>query len=379
MRRFALLAPGLFSLGLLALGGCADKTAILLEVRSDDLSVPADVDTLEIRAEHYLGATFEQSFAIGGTWPHTLTIRPAPGETSGRVDITVTGRRSGAFVVRRVVSAVFAAGQTRRVEIVLPRSCVGVMCTDGVDCQAGMCMTTPMTDGGVPDAGMDAGTDAGSDDGGAEDSGTEDAGDLDAGPGDSGPGDAGGSDAGPPPRTLVINEIDYDQVGTDSAEYVEILNVSADPVSLMGVELMMVNGSGGTPYTRVTLSGTLAPGAYAVVTVAGVVLPTDTLRFPFLAAMDNAQNGAPDGVALVDTIGGRVIDALSYEGSITSAMLPGIATPVSLVEGGASPAAVDSNTVPGALCRMPNGTDTDVASLDWALCGTLTPGAPNAM
>jgi large repetitive protein len=93
---------------------------------------------------------------------------------------------------------------------------------------------------------------------------------------------------------------------------------------------------------------------------------------------DAIQNGSPDGMALVDTTTMTVIDAFSYEGSITAAMLPGFATPPSLVEGTALPATVaDSNTVLGSLCRHPNGQDTDNASADWAFCGTLSVGVAN--
>jgi hypothetical protein len=95
---------------------------------------------------------------------------------------------------------------------------------------------------------------------------------------------------------------------------------------------------------------------------------------------DNVQNGAPDGIALVDTTGATptVIDALSYEGSITAAMLTGFPAPVSLVEGTALAATVaDSNTTAASLCRAPNGQDTDDAATDWKLCTVPTPGAAN--
>ena len=92
------------------------------------------------------------------------------------------------------------------------------------------------------------------------------------------------------------------------------------------------------------------------------------------------QNGSPDGMALVDTSTETLIDALSYEGAITAATIPGFAAPVSLVEGTVLPTSVaDSNTVQGSLCRLPNGTDTNDAANDWKFCGTVTPGAANAM
>ena len=48
---------------------------------------------------------------------------------------------------------------------------------------------------------------------------------------------SGGSDS------LVINEIDYDQPGSDTAEFVEIVNVGSSGVNLTGVDLVLVNGS----------------------------------------------------------------------------------------------------------------------------------------
>ena len=89
-----------------------------------------------------------------------------------------------------------------------------------------------------------------------------------------------------------------------------------------------------------------------------------------------AQNGAPDGVALVATAAGTLLDALSYEGAITAATI-GSAT-FNLVEGTLLPATVaDSNTVAGSLIRFPDGGDTNDAATDWRFTTTPTPGAAN--
>ena len=53
--------------------------------------------------------------------------------------------------------------------------------------------------------------------------------------------------------TLVINEVDYDQPGTDAAEFVEIKNVGAAAVDLSGYELVMVNGATNTAYQTFAL------------------------------------------------------------------------------------------------------------------------------
>lgn len=184
-----------------------------------------------------------------------------------------------------------------------------------------------------------------------------------------------------PTPGLVINEVDYDNVGVDGAEFVELYNGSAVAVSLAGKELRLVNGVTGTVYTTVALDalGTIPAGGYALVASNTVTVPPGVPVARFGLAQDNLQNGAPDGIALVDTVAVTVLDALSYEGSITAADLGAPFTgTVSLVEGTALSAALaDSNTAQGSLARSPNGVDTNNAAADWAFVGTPTPGAPN--
>jgi hypothetical protein len=176
---------------------------------------------------------------------------------------------------------------------------------------------------------------------------------------------------------LIINEVDYDQPGTDNAEFVELYNAGRSPVDLSTVALVFVNGSNNQQYSRINLSGTLAPGAYAVVASSGVMVPTGVARFPI--GNEALQNGAPDGVALIDTAAGTLLDALSYEGAIRAAQITGIPGTVNLVEGTVLPAAVaDSNAAPGSLSRAPNGVDTDDAANDWRFVSMPTPGAANA-
>jgi hypothetical protein len=62
------------------------------------------------------------------------------------------------------------------------------------------------------------------------------------------------------------------------------------------------------------------------------------------------QNGAPEGIAPVDTATGNLLDAFACEGPITAATIDG--QTYSLVEGTALPDDVaDSNTVDGSLSR----------------------------
>jgi hypothetical protein len=178
---------------------------------------------------------------------------------------------------------------------------------------------------------------------------------------------------------LVINEVDYDNVGIDTAEFVEIFNPSAAPVSLAGLAVVLVNGSNQTEYDRVDLSpaGSLAPGDYLVISGSGVSVPASAKHIDPVWTQDQIQNGAPDGVALVDTVTHTVLDAISYEGSIAAATLTDFPATVSLVEG--TPTGVaDSSSTQKSLCRLTNGGDTDNAATDWGLCATPTPGAANS-
>ena len=164
----------------------------------------------------------------------------------------------------------------------------------------------------------------------------------------------------PPPgeqAKLVLNEVDYDQVGTDANGFVEIKNVGGAAADLATVDLVAVNGGDSSEYDRVALTGTLAAGAHLDIAI-------------------ELQNGAPDGLALLG--GATLLDALSYEGGITAATIGG--QTYNLVEGTVLPTAVeDSNTVGGSLIRNPDGKDTNDAAADWAFTTTITRGATNVL
>jgi hypothetical protein len=175
---------------------------------------------------------------------------------------------------------------------------------------------------------------------------------------------------------LVLNELDYDNVGGDTAEFVEVFNGGTGPASLEGLAIAFVNGLDGTEYRRVELTGALAAGGYLVVADPGVHVASGATVVRFPVTHDVIQNGAPDAVTLIDTVGLKVLDALSYEGEITKAQLDGFPTAVNLVEGTAA-TALDANDDQGDLSRTPNGADTDDADTDWAFVPVATPGVTN--
>lgn len=182
---------------------------------------------------------------------------------------------------------------------------------------------------------------------------------------------------------LVINEVDYDNVGNpDTREFIEIYNRSPDIVSLTGVSVVLINGTvgAGTQYAGYDLGAAaaqLAPGQYLVIRQADVALPLGTPFIDFAPPGEGAiQNGVSDGIAIVDVEAQALIDALSYEGSINAVSIPGFIAPVSLVEGMAT-SVMDSSTVAGSLARFPNGIDANNAATDFHFATTLTPGEAN--
>ena len=183
----------------------------------------------------------------------------------------------------------------------------------------------------------------------------------------------------PGPRPI-INEVDYDNPDLDTAEFIEIYNAGTTAQDLTNLQLVLVNGSSNLTYSVISLApaGVLPAGAYVVVgpasllaTVPGVLGVDPGVETNIL------QNGDPDGLALVDSANHIVLDALSYDGAIMAAQVTYVGV-VSLVEGTVAPlTSGDSTLIQGSMCRLPDGVDTNDASIDWHFCNTPTPGAPN--
>ena len=107
----------------------------------------------------------------------------------------------------------------------------------------------------------------------------------------------------PPLANVFINEINYDPAGNDTGEYIEVAGLAGTDLS--GWKLVLYNGSGGAAYRTITLGGTLADSA-------------NGFGFSsYTTVNDGIQNGAPDGIALVDPFD-RVVQFLSYEGTMTA-------------------------------------------------------------
>ncbi|MGE3455304.1 MAG: thrombospondin type 3 repeat-containing protein, partial [Kofleriaceae bacterium] len=178
---------------------------------------------------------------------------------------------------------------------------------------------------------------------------------------------------------LVINEVDYDQIGSDNAEFIEIYNPSGSTISLAGKQLLLISGSGNVIYDTINLgTGSIPSHGFLVVAGTAVTVMSPAVKLDPGWTNDRVQNGAPDGIALIDSVNHTLIDAISYEGAMMMVDLPGFPAQSSLVEGTMLPTTTaDSNTVAGSLCRSPTGLDTDDAAADWGVCAMPTAGKPN--
>lgn len=120
-----------------------------------------------------------------------------------------------------------------------------------------------------------------------------------------------------------INEIHYDNSGTDVAEIIEVV-IKDEGLTISDFGVTLYNGNNGLAYgtksvgTDFTYGGTT--GGY--------------LFYYFTYPVNGIQNGSPDGMAL--SYSGSLIQFLSYEGTFTA--MDGVAngtlsTDIGVVEG----------------------------------------------
>jgi len=162
----------------------------------------------------------------------------------------------------------------------------------------------------------------------------------------------------------VINEIDYDQPSSDTAEFIEIKNRGTEAGDLSSVAVLLINGrnNGASSYGSFNLPAVdLAPGEYFV-----ICKDASTVAICDLDVLSSIQNGAPDAVAL--SIGGVIVDAVSYEGDTGAPYTEG--SGVGLVDSGSS-----GQDFKG-ISRLPDGRDSNRNNVDLA-ASCVTPGLAN--
>ena len=157
---------------------------------------------------------------------------------------------------------------------------------------------------------------------------------------------------------IFINEIHYDNTGTDTGEFFEVAGPSG--TNLTGWSVVLYNGSNGTVYNTIDLSILgLIPDLQNGFGTLFYDLPSNSI-----------QNGSPDGISLVNNLG-FIVQFLSYEGSFTASNGP--ATVLTSTDIGVS----EQFTTPIGNSLQLSGTGRDYEDFIWLDADAETPGDLN--
>ena len=160
---------------------------------------------------------------------------------------------------------------------------------------------------------------------------------------------------------IIINEIDYDQPGADTAEFIELFNTDTSAVSLNNYSIDLINQNATSIYRSIDLSGfNIAANGYFV--ICSDTTQVTNCDYSFTTTSGWFQNGTKDAIALYENT--TLLDSLSYEGSVTP-----------FTEGDTL-IAKDNRVDIVSLARIANGIDTNNNNLDFQL-GCITPGSAN--
>ncbi|MEE9293621.1 MAG: hypothetical protein V3W34_01475, partial [Phycisphaerae bacterium] len=170
---------------------------------------------------------------------------------------------------------------------------------------------------------------------------------------------------------LVINEMDYSQLGPDTNEYIELYGRGG--MGLFNYRLVLYNGD---PlhlgvYRQIVLNGEMPEDGYYVV---GTLSVPNINQVVFTSG--GIQDGAPDGIALIDPEG-RVLEAIAYGGSFVATQGP--ATGVLFADIGVEDVSQTDDGLAGevSLQRIPNGVGPWMVTTDGGLGPDGTPGLVN--
>jgi hypothetical protein len=176
------------------------------------------------------------------------------------------------------------------------------------------------------------------------------------------------------PGAIVINEFVYDDNSTDDREFVELYNNGAAAVDISGWTV------GGRDATTVNTSATIpaatmiGPGAYYVISNAGVLNSNQTVASGFL------ENDI-ESVELRD-VSGALLDAVMYEtnkgitGNLSGSGLPAEVGPGVFGNGGGFTPDLPGLNTTMSTGRFVDGRDTNNNGRDWGIRPS-TPGTSN--
>jgi len=159
-------------------------------------------------------------------------------------------------------------------------------------------------------------------------------------------------------QNVWMNEIHYDNSGTDTGEFIEIALENANTYNLSDFTITLYNGSNGKKYNSKTLDNFTQ----------GITNNNITL-FYYDYPSNGIQNGSPDGVAI--DYQGTLIQFLSYEGTFTAT--DGPANGVTSTDIGVS----ENSSTPIGQSLQLSGNGTQYSDFTWNSPAPETKGTQN--
>jgi endonuclease I len=161
---------------------------------------------------------------------------------------------------------------------------------------------------------------------------------------------------------VFINELHYDNAGSDSGERIEVVATAGE--DLGAYRIYLYNG-GSTPGSASSYDNDAVPAGSSVSCGASVRIAT--VSYP----SDGLQNGSNDAIALVDG-NGQLVQFLSYEGSVTGAGGPAAGQTSDNL-----PVAEGSGTTAGSSLQL-HGSGSGYGDFTWAASSADSFGSCNS-
>lgn len=155
--------------------------------------------------------------------------------------------------------------------------------------------------------------------------------------------------------TAWINEFHYDNDGTDVGEFIEIAYINGADIT--SYQVILYNGNGGGTYNAFLVPDGTATASGLTLSV--IDLPSNSI-----------QNGAPDGIALVDS-SNNVLEFLSYEGTFVASNGP--AAGLVSIDIGVS----EATSTPVGFSLQRSGSGCSSIDFKWSQPDTATKGYIN--
>lgn len=175
-----------------------------------------------------------------------------------------------------------------------------------------------------------------------------------------------GAGATPPSEAVFLNELHYDNTGSDTGEFLEIIVGAGNTTPLDQIVVTLYNGSNGEPYDSFTLAD--FDVGDTITSASGTTLATLYSR-----EIPGLQNGPAEGIAISTPAG--LAQFLSYEGTLTATAGPASGITSVEIPIGQSPAAAA-----GSSSLILTGVGANPDDFSWSrpdspfTRGSLNPG-----